>query len=280
VSIPSEVLQFIRLKYKVGPRDVGDGSFFIPRCDKSTEDALDAEYERVAPGQLRWFTRFHTATKKLLHFQDDFIGGSCYIVGKGPSLDLLKASHFPNIERPIIAINDAIHKVERLGLPNPTFCIQQDAELKNECRPKEATLLVSRRSAEFYSDYANKVVFSPGSYGATTATLSAALAVKMAKSLGCDDFVMVCFDACAERTLGYAKCVNPDKRPKDGARFLKHGKEINAALGEAFVNWVIPRHSSEADGDIPPPWHGSRSEHHEPDSDQSQPSTVSPPSEA
>lgn len=54
-----------------------------------------------------------------------YAGLQCYIVGKGPSLQYLRASDFaPGC--PVVTINQAIEVVQVLGLPNPIWAMQKD----------------------------------------------------------------------------------------------------------------------------------------------------------
>lgn len=49
-----------------------------------------------------------------------------YVVGKGPSLKYLTKWHFMSETGPVIAVNEAIHLVQDLGLPNPLYSFQKD----------------------------------------------------------------------------------------------------------------------------------------------------------
>lgn len=68
-----------------------------------------------------------------------YAGQVGYIVGKGPSLQWLAARHFPARAAPVIALNDAILKVQDLGLSNPIYSLQKDGcgagDAGEQCRP-------------------------------------------------------------------------------------------------------------------------------------------------
>jgi hypothetical protein len=220
-------------------RVMPDGTFTIPRKNKSAEDELDKVYLRI-PGSLRWYPR-DGSKASVRQLKPLFSCNYCYIVGKGPSLDLLNKECFPNTLAPIIGINEAIHQVEKLDLPNPTIMMQQDIWLKESCRPKRAQVVISQRIRDFYSDIEDRIIFYGPEIGAPIACLTASYAICMAKFLGCHNFGMVCFDSCVNRSTSYAKCVGyePTTAGKP-ERFLKHRSAFEHYLGKDKVEWILP----------------------------------------
>jgi len=222
-------------------RILTDGSFMLPRAPNQVRQMLDDQFVRVK-GELRWFEELENRVC-LEDFKRLFLGEMCYLVGKGLSLDFLTSDHFRNTHAPVIAINEAIHKIETLNLPNQLFVIQQDRSLENRCLPKQAILIVSAVSGEYYSDVSvdKKINFRPEQFNATSRTLTVAVAINMAKSLGCYAFTLLCFDACVNNNLEYANCVGrPSSIGGDPQRFLTHKNVILGAVGQGSVNWVIP----------------------------------------
>lgn len=222
---------------RVRVREAPDGTIYITRHDKTAEDWLDKNAERL-DNQLRWRPKYEewSNIEALKGFFDQ---QTCYIVGKGPSLDHLDASIFG--EGPVIGLNEAVHKLTELGLENKLFGLQQDAKLRNRCYTREATMLVSTKAANFYAKYENVYVFDNKQYRLSANALSVSAAIEIAKSLGVKDFVLVAFDSCVNGALTYAKCVGYDVtfggRPE---RFKTHRAKINNRLGKIPTQWVIP----------------------------------------
>jgi len=217
----------------------GDGSFTIPRNHREAEKYLDAHYRRV-PGEKRWFKIAHVS-KKLEELETVFKDRHCYIVGKGPSLDDLTHQAFSDAEAPVIAINEAIHKVESLGLPNPTFVLQQDMGLRDNCLPQSSGIFISQHAQHWYAESLNKYVYDPVALGLQNSQLSVICAIEIAKKLGTVSFDLISFDACVNRKVAYAKCIGHDSsvggNPK---RFLSHRKHIDKHIKGIKTNWVIP----------------------------------------
>lgn len=217
-----------------------DGSFFVPRTDHKLIKALDERYTRVG-NELRWCpkSRGEQCIKELTEV---FKGKDCYIVGKGPSLDHLSATDFPNPDGIIIAVNESIHKVESLQLPNKTYMIQQDNWLKDTCRPKRADLLLAYPSRYWYADCPNKYVFHFADIGLKKNSLTVIYAIAIAKLSGAIHLEMMCFDACTAQNLDYAKCVGyePSKGGKP-SRFLTHKTSIMGAIHNTHHKFVTPK---------------------------------------
>lgn len=200
-------------------RKMIDGSFTIARPDKEVEAKFDADYIRV-PNELRWLP-YCMEGGLIESLRPIFQGKPCYIIGKGPSLDALKAEDFkPDV--PIIAINHAIHKVEELGLDNTIYCMQQDMSLKDECKPKKATLLIAYAARLHYADVDNKIVFHMEEFQLKSC-LTVIVAMRMVQRFGATNLWLRCFDSCVDRSIGYAKCVGHDPtRGGPPKRFLTH----------------------------------------------------------
>jgi len=133
-----------------------------------------------------------------------------WIIGKGKSLEKLK--HEDIGEGIIIALNQAIIKIEELDLSNPTYSMQKDGSspyTPNNCQyktcdkcpyglpmPKSATLLVHElESIECKPDYKPRIVFNNNNMDLAWNDFSALSAIRFAQSLGCNKFNFVSFDA-------------------------------------------------------------------------------------
>lgn len=219
-------------------RTMADGSFMISRRDKDVEAYLDEHYMRLK-NQLLWVPRpVKQANMPMLI--PVFDGKPCNIVGKGPSLDRIKEATFT--PGPIICINESIHAVEPLQLPNPLFLIQQDAGLRDTCRPKLATTgcLIAKMSQHYYANVPNVYVFEPRSYVGTNSELTVCCTIEIAKALGASSFQFLAFDACVNKNTRYAEAIGyPSTLGGLPARFLNHRARIEAHLTGYEATWWV-----------------------------------------
>ena len=230
-------------------RIASDGTFFIPRGNKAAEQYLDKRFTRVK-NELRWFPAFEGSTKTTV-LEHEFKDKPCYIVGKGVSLDKLTESIFEK-DVPIICINEAIHKVEELNLPNVLICIQQDATLKNTCKPTrpETHLFITESCNGQYDDFKNTSIFRPEEFGIFSNSLTVIFAIKLAAFFGCTEFRLVAFDACITGNTDYASCLEHES--KDGGnpnRFLSHRKKIEDAASGILLTWISEPEPSQIQSD-------------------------------
>jgi len=224
---------------KVRVRRAVDGTYFIPRRDAIAERFLDKHCFRI-PNELRWEPGFIT-DNRISEFRETFNGKMCYIVGKGPSLDYLSQEDFKDANAPVICLNESIHQVESLALSNPTFCLQQDAKLRDKCKPKVSPLFVSTKAANYYNDYEKAYIFDNLRLSLNRNALSVSAAIIISGLLGSRSYGMVCFDACVNRATAYAQCIGYEStwggRPE---RFHGHRAKIERRLGKAPVEWIMP----------------------------------------
>lgn len=164
-----------------------------------------------------------------------------YIIGKGPSLDLLSNKDFES-GCSILCINDSIHKVYSLGLDNPIFCITQDIALGNLCKVVGPTFLIGKELVELYADHPNTIVVD-----IEAPKITAILAIYIAKKNGCHHCRMLCFDACVTGETGYADIIG--HRPQGNEkRFLQHRNWIEDYNTNVRIEWLMPKaHLSKVD---------------------------------
>ena len=200
---------------------------------------LDKDFIRCG-GEFRWYEHPDQLIT-LETLRATFEGRGCYIVGKGPSLDNLSRSNFDSHTCPIICINESIHKVESLGLPNPIFAIQQDSKLHATCCPSHGTLLVSTHAADAYAGFDKKYIFNPVAFKYTAGSLTVEIAVAICKKLGTREFRMLCFDAHQTGSTEYAKVIGylPNQGGSVG-RFLNHAKIMDGILDGESVEFLTP----------------------------------------
>jgi len=225
---------------KVRIRQDVDGTYYIIRRNKEAEDFLDQCCIRL-PGERRWYPSIE-AKKDVGSLQHLFENQMVYIIGKGPSLDYIQAGHFKDQKAPIVCLNESIHTIEQLQLPNPIMCLQQDAQLRDTCRPRSGCpMLTSIKAANFYADYPKIYVYDPRRYHLALNALSVSAAIKIAISLEARAFTLVSFDACVNKKLEYAKVIGYS--PTWGGelkRFLTHRAKIKDRLGDYPAEWIIP----------------------------------------
>lgn len=219
--------------------NINDGSHWIPRADKVAEAFMDKHCIRVGR-TLRWVPKFSTGNK-IESLKPLFDGQGCYIIGKGPSLDDLTYEYFTQPQWPIIALNETILIIERMGLPNPVFGLQQDASLRNKCQPQRSPIFVETKAANYYRSYKDAYLFENTRIGLHRSALSVSAAIKIARSLGVSSFELLCFDSCVNKKLTYAKCIGYAVTwgGKPG-RFLTHKKKIVHSAADIPIVWTIP----------------------------------------
>jgi len=224
----------------IAVRFSNDGSIYIPRRNKAFEEYMDKHFERV-PNQLRWYYRV-TNNVVLQTLKELFAHLTCHIVGKGPSLDNLKAEDFG--PGPIIAINEAIHKVESLEIDNPIFMLQQDVKLKDTCAPRYGTVLVPITVAHIYHNHPSVCPFSLADLGLSTTPPTIITALEICRLLKVKQIKLYCFDAYTEQKTEYAKCVGyPAEKYGATDRFLHQTARINKhiqGLNTQFLTPTIP----------------------------------------
>lgn len=248
---------------KVRARKMADGSFMLPRCNRKDAEELNKNFIRCG-GEFRWFEKPEQLIT-LETLRTIFEGRRCYIVGKGPSLDNIKASDIELPNSPVVCINESIHKIEALGLPNPIFAIQQDIGLKTTCMPSKGIILISTQAVASYEDFDRKYIYNPRSYKMTPGALTVEIAVAICKELGTTSFLMVCFDAHENGSTDYAKVIgHPSSKGGSMNRFKKHAKILDKILTVGEVEYITPTvHQIEASSYTPEQPQQHQTGHHE-----------------
>lgn len=195
-----------------------DGTFRLKRRNAPVEGILDKALIRINPRELLWIQK-----GKLWERKDDFKNQHCHIVGKGPSLDAL--TEFPD-EQPVFCINEAVQKVEKLGVTNPLFATQLDPPKGPKYLPLQATMIIPARRYQTYKSLRH-IICSPLELGLRDNCLSALYVLSIAKVLGFVKAIMWAFDAVKNGNVDYARCVGQSPtRGGDPKRFLSHGESI------------------------------------------------------
>jgi hypothetical protein len=172
-------------------------------------------------------------------------GWLAVIVGKGPSIDgsvpspLCPGPSDMGVPAVVLAINEAALRVgqwhEEVREPWRWYLVQQDYTLGDRCIPRTgvALALVNRRAAKAIEELhpmphpgLGIFPYDPRRFGCDDSTLTAIIAVKIARLWGMTRFLFVGFDSWKdEKALGYSSVVPyPSSRPETGGatRFLMH----------------------------------------------------------
>lgn len=220
---------------KHGLRRTADGGAVLLRPNKQVEDILDSVFTRDPRQHRKWFPKIKESFE-IARLQNRFLGTICYIIGKGPSLDLLSKHDFKE-DQPIICINESIKVVERLGLENPLFCIIGDINLDCEPLLPRTELLLMRQVSKLYPEH-KRYVFDATQL--SDVTLGIVRACKIARIMGCSELVFLGCDAALTDNCDYAASIGYDSG-KGGhkSRFLGH-KAIVEAESDLPCNWHLP----------------------------------------
>lgn len=214
-----------------------DGSYWIPRKDKETENWLDRQYIRVGD-QLKWHNKL---PNMLSFFHNCHSNTTAAIIGKGISLDILKAKHLKD-HGCIIAINESVLKIEDLDLDVPLYGTQLDHTLGETCRPSKLStkLFCGPRCANLYDEGVTKLLADPTCFGLTESCISAVYAIALARHMGCIKVNMFAFDGCLKSNYDYARCIGyPSSRAGSPLRFASHRQLIETAAKNIALDWVI-----------------------------------------
>lgn len=137
------------------------------------------------------------------------------IVGKGSSLDGLMPSVLAEdgeVFRVVFAINEAAHRVLEWHYQAPRwlqwYLVQQDSELGDSCFPTrgETVALINRRVTVSPRQRCPVAIhpYDPGRFGCDDSTLTAIIAVKIARLWGIKRLAFVAFDSWKDpKALGY-----------------------------------------------------------------------------
>ena len=234
----------------IGIRILADGTYCLVRANRTIEKYMDEHLKRAGgPRERKWYPELEGAEVNV--FKDLFKGQVCSIVGKGPSLDLLNQEDIKD-EGPVVALNEAIHIVEKLGLnkdKNPLFIVQQDAHLKDSCKPKNKStkLLISYLSGKCAKDHENRFMYRPVDLGLRDTSLTVQIAIEFARLWGCKKVKLYAFDACMNGNTDYADSIGyPSSKGGDPKRFIRQKNIVLRQLKKIPHEFITGQHKSEA----------------------------------
>ncbi len=211
----------------------GNGDYWLPKKNKKLESVLDKLHNRVH-NELLWRPKAIASIAKVHELKDKYTDSLAYMIGKGPSLDRLTEKDFKIKDAPIICLNESIHKIEELDIPNPLYTIQQDAKLKETCWSKKGAMVISYLTQSWYHEHPNVYDYSPKDFGLsnTKHPISGAMGVYFAKFIGIKEMKLLAFDSMNnDPELSYAESIGyMSTEGGDPSRFYRHAKEIQKAL--------------------------------------------------
>jgi hypothetical protein len=219
----------------IGVRRFEDGVMWLPKRHPKIEKFMDKYYLRW-PNELKWSYKEDSDLNDLKNkYIDSEIG---FIIGKGPSLDTLTATHFIN-DKPIICCNESIHKIESLGLDNPLIVVQQDFALKGRCVPKNVdnVLHLANHQAKGYTTNKKARAYLPALFGLNGNSLTVEMAITLASWFGLEHCYLYGFDS----VLGnydYAKAIGmaSDHDGLKKTRFKSHKQRIIDVAARKRIN--------------------------------------------
>ena len=178
--------------------------------------------------------------------RDVIRGKTVYLVGKGPSLDLLTAIDFKESNAVIFAINDSVYKVKSVNPGLPVFAVHLTPQI---------TRIVDCVSVIFGNATMQSYFFSPGSYFLDDGYCSksahpptAKVILNALKPFEPKRVVMVCFDALTSGNYKYADCIGYRSdviSPED--RFESEGQRILNALQQFDHSFITPEKGRRSD---------------------------------
>lgn len=145
--------------------------------------------------------------KAVIVLRDKYKNKTCYIVGKGTSLQFLKASDFKE-DGFIITMNEAIAKVQDISTNLPIYSMQKDGCDWQMIKPKNGVTLIVQPSysGEYFTDYPDRLELDPvDDQGFLITEMSIRMVISLGKTMGTDKIILMCCDS----MLGDNKTWNP-----------------------------------------------------------------------
>jgi len=161
---------------------------------------------------------------KLEELRELFDKKLIYLIGKGKSLDSIKAFSF---NTPIICLNESIIAIERLKLSNPVFLLQHDNILKTI--KTKYPVICSEQVRHLYPD---PYVYQPERWNLLQNEQSAVYAIRIAAHLGAKCVVLKAFDMIKSGDNTYAKSIGhiqsaPDMLEAQRSHIMAMSKDIS-----------------------------------------------------
>lgn len=174
-------------------------------------------------------------------------GETAWIVGKGPSLRFLRREHFG--PGPVIALNDAIITVQKLGLPNPIYSLQKDGNPRHMVEPLAEIPLILQDtpgySRDWFPEHPRRILVDPiRDMGFHRPTIVAVrMAIYIARfMMGCDKIQMV---SCDYLVTGALETYDPrtgGAKVTGAARFYRSSKKLVLKdLKSIRHDFIVPR---------------------------------------
>ena len=227
-------------------RTLADGKIYLIRRDRQLEHILDRDYLRI--GDRLWAPVVKD-TQQCRHLEGKHKDTAVYIIGKGPSLQYLKTVNLKP-KWPVIALNEAIDYVEKLSFTGPKYFIQQDKQ--PICHPSLETIgILHSDVAGKYPELKQSCVFQPVEFGFKKKMLSVIVAIRVAKYMGCKQFILVSFDYVTNGVDDYPQEIPDYRRSIEAWKGLR--MQIQQYASPYPVSFITPIDPDLSSSGIPLP---------------------------
>ena len=194
-----------------------------------------------------------TPENQIDNLRDAHPGTTAHITGKGRSLDYLRPAHFPDPAEPIFCVNQAIRILETFNLPNPLYAVQQDTTGGESCWAQSGTMLLPALfdRKRLYEDHGRKYFYFYDQFDLTKSTLTAIVALRIARFAGCSAFRFISFDAAVlgdPKKVGdwahYPKCLG-GHLPKSWQHYTTFERPMEQSARPNKFEWFIPERGTK-----------------------------------
>lgn len=131
------------------------GNVFLTVPNRQVEQYMNSNHFVLE--NLRW--ALNNTCSNIYDLKELFYNKKVYVVGKGQSINNLTKEDFKE-DYPIICINDSIHVIDKLNLPNIIFSISQDLNTGGKCLGKDKRIIIHSSLLPYYKDNINTYVFT------------------------------------------------------------------------------------------------------------------------
>jgi len=181
------------------------------------------------------FDNYKKTNKEIIDLLKTFKISTCYLIGKGSSIDRLTKEDFDSVS-PILCINESIKVIENIeGISSERlFVFQQDELLNDRCKPNRAYWIISKQAyKQSLAKYYDKTyVYDISVLGGIPSSLTASVAIRFASKSGKQKCILYGFDSCLHNDNSYSILIgeSPISRRDDGSRFEDYCQTIDSTF--------------------------------------------------
>lgn len=187
-------------------RQFADGTMTIPKPNPAAELEMDKTFDRVGK-ELMWRVKTPKMNKSRAA-KYYFKNKKVYLVGKGKSIESLRASQFEP-RWPVICLNESHQYIDKLGLENLVFGFQQDHNVKHKGMPYSGLIFCSQGTKSFYKDVPGAYLYDNTDYGLPHGGIpTAKIAIEMLITFEVLEIILVGFDVLKDGSVEQAHFQN------------------------------------------------------------------------